>query len=114
MNIWTIGIIGGIGSTLLLGPIGLVVFLIGYGFFFYYMKYRGLLFVQSYVFLKTLSQTNDVDMANVKANTLTSDDAYYHGDEAMMFAQKMCQGQTLRVMALAKQNGFKKNNLFNI
>ena len=53
-------------------------------------------------------------MANVKANTLTSDDAYYHGDEAVMFAQKMCQGQTLRVMALAKQNGFKKNNLFNI
>lgn len=109
-------IVGAILSFALGGPVGLCVFIALWGVFWYYTSRRGLLFVQSYLYLVTLWDTNDSIKANWKANNLTPSRAIAYMQSALEFAQRHNGGMQLPVIEEARKNGFvyKGKSLFDL
>jgi len=73
------------------------------------MSRRGLLFIQSYLYLITLWDTQDVIQANWIANDLSPNDSFHYLDGALEFAKRYSGGMQLPVIQEARQNGFKYN-----
>lgn len=107
MKFTKFNVIGSVVSLVFGGPIGLLVFIAGYIAFMIHVTWRGLLFIQSYLYLITLWNTQDMMKANGVANDLTPDGSSYFLDGALKFAQRHNGGRQLPVIAEAKRNGFR-------
>ncbi len=114
MGIWIIGVVGAITFTAVGGGGGFLLFIPCYMLFWKYTSYRGLLFIRAFLFLKTLGETGDSATANMKANALTSQYAYFYGAEAVHFANKVHNGRNLAVIDMAESLGFQKKNIFGL
>lgn len=91
--------------------------IVGLGFYlaallviYYYLLSRGLLFIQSYLFLKVFWQTSNIGMANYAANELGVFASTRYIVEAMTYANRSFGGAQLPVIEQAKDIGFVSEN----
>lgn len=100
-------VIGGIASFIIGNFIGLIIFVFIYLTFKAFNTRRGLLFIQSYLYLITLKETEDEVKANWAANDLSVEASLEHMDQAVFYAKHYTNGMQLPVIAKAKASGFK-------
>lgn len=107
MKIYIFVFIGGILSLALGSIVGLGLYILGMGWLYHYLLKRGLLFIQSYLYLKTLWQTNNTNFANDTANDLSTLESRHFISEAMHYAENVTGGLQLPVIEQAKTLGYK-------
>ncbi len=110
MKIYLLAAFGAIISFAVGNIVGLGLYLAALLFVYYYLLSRGLLFIQSYLFLKVFWQTNSIGMANYAANELGVFASARYIVEAMSYANRSFGGAQLPVIQQAKDIGFVSEN----
>lgn len=77
-----------------------------YAVFSYRRSIKNILFIRSYLYLKTLYETDNKDLANKIANDLPDSHVSDYTEEAKEFSVRHNGGQALPVIVEASENGF--------
>ena len=106
MRIWFYLILIACVFTAFGGIVGFGIYLVG-GFVLYmHFLNKGLLFIQSYLYLKILWETSSPNTANYVATNLGVFESGRYIAESTRYAEKMFNGMQLPVIAQAKELGF--------
>jgi len=103
-TVWNV--VGGIISLIFGGPIGLIIFFFLWLIVWYHLSIRGLLFIQSYLYLMMRADKIDPHEASIKANNLKAYESESLLEGAIDFSNQFTNGQQLPVIAKAKERGY--------
>jgi len=101
-----IALIGAVISFVFGYVVGLGIYVLIYGATWWYLTKRGVLFIKAYLYLKTLWETEDKNVALYRANSIGMLDSTDYMEEAMIYAHKTFYGAQLPVIEQARSEGF--------
>lgn len=101
-----VGLVGAVIAFIFGSVVGLGLYIIIYGVVWWHLTKRGVLFIKSYLYLKTLWQTEDKDLALYRANSIGIMTSTHYIEEALHYAQQTFYGAQLPVIEQAKSEGF--------
>ena len=106
MRITKWSLVGALISIIVGGWIGLLIYVVGWFFLMAFVTRRGLLFIQSYIYLKALRETESRYAASWAANKMPVSVSQEYWEEALAYAKQFSDGEQLPIIEAAKREGY--------